>query len=125
MLRRLAFAVLGLSLLAGPVAARGDGPSGGGRRSEAKATGGARAERAFYVRQVRPAPRRASSSSDACARSSRGNAARCRGAAVRAVNWRWSQGLPPALGVQAEECPAGTMATLAEGHDDIVRCIPM
>jgi len=34
-------------------------------------------------------------------------------------------GLPPALGVQAETCPAGTMATLAEGHENIVRCIPL
>ena len=71
MLRRLAFALLGFSLLADPAAARG----GGG--------------------------------------------------AVQAVHWRWTQGLPPALGVQAETCPAGTMATLAEGHENIVRCIPL
>lgn len=38
---------------------------------------------------------------------------------------RWAHGLPPALGVQAQECPTGTMATLAEGHDDIIRCMPM
>ncbi|MBV1796979.1 hypothetical protein [Siccirubricoccus sp. G192] len=37
----------------------------------------------------------------------------------------WTQGLPPAAGVQANACPAGTMATLAQGHDDIVRCMPL
>ena len=33
-------------------------------------------------------------------------------------------GLPPAAGTQANGCPAGTMATLARGHDDIIRCMP-
>jgi hypothetical protein len=46
--------------------------------------------------------------------------ARCRGQMMS-----WTQGLPPAAGVQANACPAGTMATLAEGHDDIVRCMPL
>ncbi len=125
MLRSLALALLGLSLLAGPAAARGDGPAGG-RRAETKAAavGGAKAERAFLLRRVvaiRPA---SPSGVAACARV-RGGAQRCRGAA-QAVSWSWAQGLPPALRVQAQqECPAGTMATLAEGHEDIVRCIPI
>ncbi len=125
MLRSLALAFLGFSLLAGPAAARGDGPAGG-RRAEAKAAavGGAKAERAFLLRRVvaiRPAS--PSGVAAACART-RGGALRCRGA-TQAVNWSWAQGLPPALHVQAQECPAGTMATLAEGHEDIVRCIPI
>lgn len=37
----------------------------------------------------------------------------------------WTQGLPPAAGVQSADCPAGTMATLAIGHDDVVRCMPL
>ncbi|WP_149539171.1 hypothetical protein [Siccirubricoccus phaeus] len=37
---------------------------------------------------------------------------------------RWMSGLPAAANVQAQECPDGTMATLARGHDDIVRCVP-
>jgi hypothetical protein len=127
MLRRFAFALLGISLLAGPAAARGGegSGSGGGRRAEAKVARGAKAERAFFVRRVSSATTtRSMASGPACARV-RG-ALRCRGGgAVQAVNWRWSQGLPPALGVQAQECPAGTMATLAEGHEDIVRCIPI
>ena len=124
MLRSLAFAFLSLSLLAGPAAARGDGPAGG-RRAEAKATAGAKAERTFLLRRVaftaaRPA---VLSGPAACGRAARG-VLRCRGA-VQAVSWSWAQGLPPARGVQAQECPAGTMATLAEGHEDIVRCIPI
>ncbi len=132
MLRGLALALLGLSLLAGPAAARGDG-SGAGRRAEAKVSRGAKAalpQSAFLLRRVvattgfRPVAEPAAGPG-ACARAAvRGaRAARCRG---QLVGWGgWAQGLPPALRVQAQECPTGTMATLAEGHDDIVRCIPI
>jgi len=37
----------------------------------------------------------------------------------------WSAGLPPAVGIQAGGCPSGTMATLARGHGDVVRCMPI
>ncbi len=131
MLRGLAFVLLSLPLFAGSAAARGDGPAhGGNRRAEAKAAAvGFKVERSSLLRRVaavRPAAPRAAAG---CAQRARrgGGAPRCRGAAAQAVNWGggWAQGLPPALGVQAQECPAGTMATLAEGHDDIVRCIPI
>ncbi|MCQ4162900.1 hypothetical protein NON00_23645, partial [Roseomonas sp. GC11] len=36
----------------------------------------------------------------------------------------WQAGLPEASGEQ-RECPAGTMSTLARGHDDVVRCLPL
>jgi len=36
----------------------------------------------------------------------------------------WQSGLPTASGEQ-RDCPAGTMSTLARGHDDIVRCMPL
>ncbi|MBO1073579.1 hypothetical protein [Roseomonas marmotae] len=36
----------------------------------------------------------------------------------------WTAGLPAASGSQ-RDCPAGTMSTLARGHDDIVRCMPL
>ncbi|GAA0586631.1 hypothetical protein GCM10009416_26400 [Craurococcus roseus] len=134
MLRNLALAFLGLSLLVGPAAARGsDGPTSG-RSSDAKVSRGAKAKQppqqaSPLLRQVmatttvRPV---ASSAIGAgtCGRSSRGQASRCRGAQL-ASSSRWARGLPPALGVQAQQCPPGTMATLAEGHDDIVRCIPV
>lgn len=38
---------------------------------------------------------------------------------------RWTHGLPPAAGIQSDNCPSGTMATLARGHDDVVRCLPI
>lgn len=36
----------------------------------------------------------------------------------------WQAGLPAATGEQ-RECPVGTMSTLARGHDDVVRCLPL
>jgi hypothetical protein len=53
----------------------------------------------------------------------------CRGAGAAASDGgrgalRWQAGLPPADRAQ-RECPDGTLATLARGHDDIVRCIPL
>ena len=36
----------------------------------------------------------------------------------------WQSGLPMAEGEQ-RECPVGTMSTLARGHDDVVRCLPL
>jgi hypothetical protein len=36
----------------------------------------------------------------------------------------WASGLPRADNAQ-RECPAGTFATLARGHDDVVRCMPI
>ena len=112
MLRSLALALLGLFLLADTAAARGDGPAGGRRT-----------ERASLLHRVASHASRPAHSGPACARA-RGGALRCR-SAVHAVSRSWAQGLPPALHVQAQECPAGTMATLAEGHDDIVRCMPI
>jgi hypothetical protein len=56
----------------------------------------------------------------ACPRGGRGGAARCGPRAVVA----WMHGLSPAAGVQAAGCPAGTTATLATGHADVVRCVP-
>ena len=36
----------------------------------------------------------------------------------------WQSGLPVASHTQ-RECPDGTFATLARGHEDVVRCMPM
>jgi hypothetical protein len=36
----------------------------------------------------------------------------------------WQSGLPPVDYAQ-RDCPAGTFATLARGHDDVVRCMPI
>lgn len=37
---------------------------------------------------------------------------------------RWQTGLPPITMAQ-QECPPGTVATLARGHADVVRCLPI
>ncbi len=62
--------------------------------------------------------RAASTSGVAC--TSRKGSAQC-----RAPRMAWTQGLSPAAGIQANECPDGTLATLALGHDDIIRCMPI
>lgn len=36
----------------------------------------------------------------------------------------WTAGLPAASGEQ-RDCPVGTMSTLARGHDDVIRCMPL
>lgn len=37
----------------------------------------------------------------------------------------WQGGLEPPTHAQATTCPSGTLATLAHGHTDIVRCMPL
>jgi len=36
----------------------------------------------------------------------------------------WQAGLPPMSNAQSE-CPGGTFATLASGHNNVVRCMPL
>lgn len=36
----------------------------------------------------------------------------------------WQRGLPT-MSYAQRECPSGTFATLARGHDDVVRCMPL
>jgi hypothetical protein len=43
---------------------------------------------------------------------------------TRQVAMRWSGGLAPAAGHQSS-CPDGTMATLAVGHENVTRCVPL
>jgi hypothetical protein len=92
-----------------------------------KAMAGKAARRDPAVRAVafRPGPVRAASGRDgraAAACSGRKGARACR---APQEAWSWTAGLPPAAYTQAEECPDGTMATLARGHDDVVRCMPL
>jgi hypothetical protein len=148
-------ALLGLALAGNPALAAKRGESSGQRPetrvAQAKAATGAQGRAAKSVpslsgRRSAPAagPRpamlwqaapirgrlavthddRAASASGACLRV-RGTT-RCRPQSVLGGSISgWARDLPPAAGVQAEECPAGTMATLARGHEDIVRCMPI
>jgi hypothetical protein len=44
---------------------------------------------------------------------------------VRGPAMSWTRGLEPAAGIQTSDCPDGTMATPARGHDNITRCMPI
>lgn len=48
------------------------------------------------------------------------------GRCIRATtsNTRWQGGLQPMTMAQ-QECPSGTVATLARGHANVVRCLPI
>ncbi len=48
----------------------------------------------------------------------------CAPAATRTASMRWTGGLAPAAMSQAG-CPDGTIATMAIGHNDITRCVPL
>jgi hypothetical protein len=120
-------ALLGLMLAAGPaLASLRSGPAPAGhstsqaRAPAAKARAGASLARTQP--RVQQAAWRPGAAPAACGR----KAKHCRSASlVRAAPFAWTQGLPPAAQVQANECPDGTMATLASGHDDVVRCMPI
>jgi hypothetical protein len=48
----------------------------------------------------------------------------CTTTASRAEPMRWTGGLAPAAMSQSS-CPDGTIATMAIGHNDITRCVPL
>ncbi|MBR0680510.1 hypothetical protein GXW74_08425 [Roseomonas eburnea] len=87
---------------------------------QAAARGGSRGSRQVAARTSgrQVAGRSGGRSQQATADCTRG--ARC---APRAVSWQ--AGLAPATNMQAQSCPVGTMATLARGHSDVVRCLPL
>ncbi|MDB5371096.1 MAG: hypothetical protein JWP20_2654, partial [Roseomonas sp.] len=82
--------------------------------------------------QPRAAAARGGASRQTAKASSRGNARRETVVAQRPANVTdrgarlasWQAGLPAVSGDQ-RDCPTGTMSTLARGHDDIVRCMPL
>lgn len=55
----------------------------------------------------------------------RSSACRGRGCGSGPRPVSWQSGLMPATNVQAQACPVGTLATLARGHTNIVRCLPL
>jgi hypothetical protein len=81
---------------------------------------GARQVSASDARGTRQAASRAGAGQRQAAASCRGRACAPR---TRAVSWQG--GLEPATNAQAHACPTGTLATLAHGHSDIVRCMPL
>lgn len=145
-MRFLPLAVLGLLLAVAPAIAAqaADRPAGGQGRTQVQATGKAastatqrpaaqgartvnrqRPPQAAVQRSARVRSQLGATRDSRAATSATGCPSGARGAACRTQGRHWTRGLAPAAGVQASECPHGTMATLARGHDDIVRCIPI
>jgi hypothetical protein len=54
----------------------------------------------------------------------RGAAAATISRSVGDRNLGWQAGLP-AMTMEQRDCPIGTFATLARGHDDVIRCMPL
>lgn len=139
MIRSLMLALVGFVLAGSPALAstRDERPHGQQPQARAQARAAAPAARPVRngqrstVRRAAPVSGqlgvsrdwRTATASTSCVRS-RG-VTRCRGQSLSWSQGGWARGLEPAANVQANECPAGTMATLARGHDDVVRCMPI
>jgi hypothetical protein len=78
------------------------------------------AQRSGLFRSAAAAPAGMPRTTGACAR--RDAQGRC--VRTPAANTRWQGGLPPMTMAQ-QECPSGTVATLARGHANVVRCLPI
>jgi hypothetical protein len=129
-MRFLSLALLGLMFAAAPMlgAQAADRPTGGrhGTQAAAKQRPASAARSQVAVQRSAPMRGQLGVTRDQRAASSAGGCSPRRGASqCRTARMNWTQGLPPAAGIQANECPDGTMATLAHGHDDIVRCMPI
>ena len=131
-MRLLTFALLGLMLATGPALATAPSHQPARSAAPAKAFPGkapmaksrpavAKAHAGRGQPRLQQAAWRPGAAPAACSRKAR----QCRGTAVAKAQFGWTQGLPPAALVQANECPDGTLATLARGHDDVVRCMPI
>lgn len=110
--------------------AKGKGASRGGVRPLARGEG--RGERQVATRGMNRLEMRAVAANTCVRRDARG---RCTGA--RLAGWgaapaeaattsgrSWHAGLP-APDAEQMACPEGTMATLARGHSDTIRCMPL
>ena len=136
-MRLLTFALLGLMLATGPALATAPSHQPAKSAASAKAIPAKASPAKAQIANSRPgvakppagrgqarlqqAAWRPGAAPAACSRKAR----HCRGTAVVPARFGWTQGLPPAALVQANECPDGTLATLARGHDDVVRCMPI
>ncbi|MBC4014025.1 hypothetical protein [Siccirubricoccus deserti] len=125
-MRFLTLAILGLLLAAGTATAGPrSSPSASAKASKPHTTRPpAVVHRSVPVRGQVGVTRDARAASASTAIGNRRTARRGK-ARNRTPTVRWMHGLEAAANVQARECPDGTMATLAHGHDNIVRCMPL
>ena len=128
--RRVASAAPSLRRVsAGTATGRGKATASRSARGSAKAGGGGR--QVVAGRQMSRSEMKAVASGTCLRRDARGN---CTGArlasfasSARAATPRrsvWHAGLP-APDAEQMACPAGTLATLARGHTDTIRCMPL
>ena len=138
-MHRLLIALCGLVFVAAPLAAQAADRTGGrqqqvqarpaAHQAAAPRRSPAQAVTAQAAQVQRSAPMRAQLGTVRDQRAASASGIACTGrkgnAQCRAPRMVWTEGLSPAAGIQANECPDGTMATLARGHDDIIRCMPI
>jgi hypothetical protein len=77
-----------------------------------------------YSRQVAAASPRSMRQTAMLSCTTRNGRRVCSPAVTRTASFRWTGGLAPAAMSQAG-CPDGTIATMAIGHSDITRCVPL
>jgi hypothetical protein len=122
-MRLLPLVLLGFSLVAAPAGAAQKG--GGGRQQARTAVVKPQPVVRSQAGVHRSGPMRSQGSAGQDQRAASAFACSAKRGGCRAPRMSWTQGLPPAAGIQASACPDGTMAVLARGHDDIVRCMPI
>ena len=121
-MRLLSLILLGLGLIAAPADAA---QKGGGQRPQARVA--VKPHQAARPQTIvhRSVPMRSRGSAGRDQRAASAAACSARRGGCQARRMSWAQGLSPAAGIQANACPDGTMAVLATGHDDIIRCMPI
>lgn len=77
-----------------------------------------------YSRQNSAAPVRGLRQTAMASCTTRNGRRVCTPGVTRTASMRWTGGLAPAAMSQTN-CPDGTIATLAIGHSDITRCVPL
>jgi len=130
-MRLIPISLLGLLALALVPAAeaastRGETRATASKSAKAAPARAAAARPAAQTRAARPAAALRSATAKPSQIMRPGGAQRVasRAPVARAVPRNWQSGLPVASGEQ-RECPVGTMSTLARGHDNVVRCLPL
>ncbi len=93
-------------------------------RSAQRAGNSRQAAAVPYGRQPAATPARGLRQTAAVSCTTRNGRRTCAPAATRTATMRWTGGLAPAAFSQTG-CPDGTIATMAIGHSDITRCVPL
>ena len=93
-------------------------------RTAARSGGSRQAAAIPYARQATAQPSRSLRHAAVASCTTRNGRRVCSPSTTRTAAFRWTGGLAPAAMSQAG-CPDGTIATMALGHNDITRCVPL